>query len=122
MQRHNITFTPSPYPSPQEEGTRGNPATSGRGIENIINNLLLLYLRHILCQMRIFIGDTEITLNCIWLPEKNYPGEYFTLLIGWHDERAKPALLWTEINFNQPLTYCHANLERSILAICLIDH
>ena len=33
MQTHNTTFTPSPYPSPQGEGTRGNPAASGRGIE-----------------------------------------------------------------------------------------
>ena len=33
MQRHNTTFTPSPYPSPQGEGIRGNPDASGRGIE-----------------------------------------------------------------------------------------
>ena len=33
MQRHNTTFTPSPYPSPKGEGARGNPAASGRGIE-----------------------------------------------------------------------------------------
>jgi hypothetical protein len=33
MQRHNNTFTPSPYPSPQGEGTSGKPAASGLGIE-----------------------------------------------------------------------------------------
>jgi len=30
-------FTPSPYPSPQGEGTNGNPTASGWGIKNIIN-------------------------------------------------------------------------------------
>jgi len=36
MKRHNAIFTPSPYPSPQGEGTNGNPTASGWGIKNII--------------------------------------------------------------------------------------
>jgi len=36
MKRNNTIFTPSPYPSPQGEGTSGNPTASGWGIKNII--------------------------------------------------------------------------------------
>ena len=36
MKRNNTIFTPSPYPSPQGEGTNGNPTASGWGIKNII--------------------------------------------------------------------------------------
>jgi len=43
MKRNNTIFTPSPYPSPQGEGTNGNPTASGWGIKNIIkNNPLIL--------------------------------------------------------------------------------
>ena len=34
IQRHNTSFIPSPYPSPQGEGTSGKPATNGRSIKN----------------------------------------------------------------------------------------
>ena len=37
MKRNNTIFIPSPYPSPQGEGTSGNPTASGWGIKNIIN-------------------------------------------------------------------------------------
>jgi len=37
MKRNNTISTPSPYPSPQGEGTNGNPTASRWGIENIIN-------------------------------------------------------------------------------------
>jgi len=40
MKRNNTIFTPSPYPSPQGEGTSGNPTASGWGIKNIINGKL----------------------------------------------------------------------------------
>jgi len=39
MERNNAIFTPSPYPSPQGEGTSGNPTASGWGIKNIIKFL-----------------------------------------------------------------------------------
>ena len=54
--------------------------------------------------MRMFISTTGITLNYIGLRDKNYPGEFLCLLIGWQDECAKPALLRSEINYDQPLT------------------
>jgi hypothetical protein len=37
MKRKILTLSPSPYPSPQGEGTSGNPTASGWGIKNIIN-------------------------------------------------------------------------------------
>jgi hypothetical protein len=37
----NIHYIPSPYPSPQGEGTSGNPTASGGGIKNIIKELLI---------------------------------------------------------------------------------
>ena len=37
MRRKGTNFTPLPYPSPQGEGTSGNPTASGWGIKNIIN-------------------------------------------------------------------------------------
>jgi hypothetical protein len=43
MKRNNAIFTPSPYPSPQGEGTRGNATASGWGIKNIINMTLILF-------------------------------------------------------------------------------
>jgi len=36
MRRKDTNFTPLPYPSPQGEGTSGNPTASGWGIKNII--------------------------------------------------------------------------------------
>ena len=36
MRRKDTDFTPLPYPSPQGEGTSGNPTASGWGIKNII--------------------------------------------------------------------------------------
>jgi hypothetical protein len=36
MKRKILTLSPSPYPSPQGEGTSGNPTASGWGIKNII--------------------------------------------------------------------------------------
>jgi len=38
MRRKGTNFTPLPYPSPQGEGTSGNPTASGWGIKNIIKN------------------------------------------------------------------------------------
>jgi len=38
MRRKDTNFTPLPYPSPQGEGTSGNPTASGWGIKNIIKN------------------------------------------------------------------------------------
>jgi len=40
MRRKGTNFTPLPYPSPQGEGTSGNPTASGWGIKNIINNMI----------------------------------------------------------------------------------
>jgi len=37
MRRKGTNFTPLPYPSPQGEGTSGNPTASGWGIKNIIS-------------------------------------------------------------------------------------
>jgi len=42
MKRNNTIFTLSPYPSPQEEGTNGNPTASGWGIKNIINTNVVI--------------------------------------------------------------------------------
>jgi len=42
MEKNNAIFTPSPYPSPQGEGTRGNPTASGWGIKNIIKSGMVL--------------------------------------------------------------------------------
>jgi hypothetical protein len=41
MKRKILTLSPSPYPSPQGEGTSGNPTASGWGIKNIINFTIL---------------------------------------------------------------------------------
>jgi len=41
MIRNNTIFTPSPYPSPQGEGTSRNPTASGWGIKNIIKRGLI---------------------------------------------------------------------------------
>lgn len=61
MKRKDTNFVPSPHPSPQGEGTSGNPTASGWGIKNIINieekqGLVQLDVKNeISCQIRPFL-------------------------------------------------------------------
>ena len=80
MKRNNTVFTPSPYPSPQGEGTNGNPTASGWGIKNIIKN------KHIDVESRIvYAGENEVAdindiLTYIGVLIIDYSGVYFEYL------------------------------------------